>query len=553
MTDHIKVNDVSPRTSVVLTAAQTDVTIPFKFFDNADIRVYLDGTLKTLTTHYTVTGAGLDSGTRKITLVTPAVGDEVCVIRRAIVVKRLSDYTDSGSWTANNVNTDFDKLVMMAQEVQTEAGRAIRLTDDDADAELELPAAASRANKALVFDADGDVTVSADDYEDQAADAAASALAASGSASAAAASAVTAATQAGLASTAKTAAEAAQALAEAAQAAAETAETNAGTAETNAAASAAAAQVAKIEWQSAWLTATVYAVNDAVSQGGSSYICLVDHTSGTFATDLSANKWELLAEKGADGAGSGDFMADGSVPMTGPLVFEGATADAFETTLVMTDPTADRTITFPDATGTVLLGGAPAQGVIDDLAAITYAQGDVLYHNGSNLVKLAAGTSGQYLKTQGAGANPLWADIVSGSSFVAHKNGTDQTAIGTGTWTKLTLPTASWNTASSYDAANSKFIPSVAGKYRLNASALFSAGIVDQSGYYIAFRLNGAEICRSIARASGTNPVSTAISRDVDLNGSTDYVEVFVYGEGAGDKSVYGGSTETWFSGGRVV
>ena len=37
------------------------------------------------------------------------------------------------------------------------------------------------------------------------------------------------------------------------------------------------------------------------------------------------------------------------------LVFEGATDNAHETTLAVTDPTADRTITFPDATGTVVL------------------------------------------------------------------------------------------------------------------------------------------------------------------------------------------------------
>jgi hypothetical protein len=40
------------------------------------------------------------------------------------------------------------------------------------------------------------------------------------------------------------------------------------------------------------------------------------------------------------------------------VVFEGATANDFETTLTVTDPTADRTITFPDATGTVALSGA---------------------------------------------------------------------------------------------------------------------------------------------------------------------------------------------------
>jgi hypothetical protein len=37
------------------------------------------------------------------------------------------------------------------------------------------------------------------------------------------------------------------------------------------------------------------------------------------------------------------------------IIFEGATADDFETTLTITDPTADRTITMPDATGTMAL------------------------------------------------------------------------------------------------------------------------------------------------------------------------------------------------------
>ena len=49
------------------------------------------------------------------------------------------------------------------------------------------------------------------------------------------------------------------------------------------------------------------------------------------------------------------------------LVFEGATggADAFETTLTVTDPTGDATITLPNQTGTVLLSGATANnGVI---------------------------------------------------------------------------------------------------------------------------------------------------------------------------------------------
>lgn len=44
-----------------------------------------------------------------------------------------------------------------------------------------------------------------------------------------------------------------------------------------------------------------------------------------------------------------------------------------------------------------------------DIAGATYAQGNILYYNGSALTVLAPGTSGQFLKTNGAGANPAWA------------------------------------------------------------------------------------------------------------------------------------------------
>lgn len=42
----------------------------------------------------------------------------------------------------------------------------------------------------------------------------------------------------------------------------------------------------------AWVTATGYVAGDRVTKDGLSYICLANHTSGTFATDLAAGKWE---------------------------------------------------------------------------------------------------------------------------------------------------------------------------------------------------------------------------------------------------------------------
>lgn len=45
-----------------------------------------------------------------------------------------------------------------------------------------------------------------------------------------------------------------------------------------------------------WATATVYAARDTVFHSSAFYRCLIAHTSGTFATDLSAGKWELVAD-----------------------------------------------------------------------------------------------------------------------------------------------------------------------------------------------------------------------------------------------------------------
>jgi hypothetical protein len=75
---------------------------------------------------------------------------------------------------------------------------------------------------------------------------------------------------------------------------------------------------------------------------------------------------------------------------SGTISFEGATANDFETSLAVTDPTADRTITFPDATGTVAL--------TSDISYPVTASNTVTFSNksialGSNTV---TGTTAQF-------------------------------------------------------------------------------------------------------------------------------------------------------------
>jgi hypothetical protein len=52
---------------------------------------------------------------------------------------------------------------------------------------------------------------------------------------------------------------------------------------------------------------------------------------------------------------------------------------------------------------------SPAFNDLSDVTLTSPVQGHILYRNASGWVNLAPGTSGHFLKTQGAGANPIWA------------------------------------------------------------------------------------------------------------------------------------------------
>jgi len=80
-------------------------------------------------------------------------------------------------------------------------------------------------------------------------------------------------------------------------------------------------------------------------------------TANTAATNASnavttANTASTNATNAVNTANAA-YQRDGSVTMTGNISFEGATDDAHETTVTVVDPTADRTITLPNQSGTV--------------------------------------------------------------------------------------------------------------------------------------------------------------------------------------------------------
>lgn len=189
----ILINDNSARVQYTATSGQTVFTVPFEFFANADLKVYQNSTLKTITTHYTVTGAGVTGG-GTVTFVTGATLNDVITIVRDVAVARTSDFPTSGPFVINDLNTDLDRLTAMVQQQETKLARTLRLDDfDTPNTFTVLPAKATRASKLLSFDANGnsETTLSAGDIssaQSYATAAAASAASATSSATSAASS-----------------------------------------------------------------------------------------------------------------------------------------------------------------------------------------------------------------------------------------------------------------------------------------------------------------------------------------------------------------------------
>ena len=155
------------------------------------------------------------------------------------------------------------------------------------------------------------------------------------------------------------------------------------------------------------------------------------------------------------------------------IIFEGATADAFETTLTVTDPTADRTITIPNATDT-LVGLAttdtltnktlttPVIAEIDSGSTITLDAttdivldadgGDVFFKDDGTTFGSATNSSGNLIIKSGtttaatfSGANVTFAGTVEGTTITATTavvpDASDGAALGTTSleWSDLYL------------------------------------------------------------------------------------------------------------------
>ena len=155
------VSSTTTKVSYTGNGSTTVFAYTFKVFTDTEVSVYVDNVLKTLTTHYTVSGVGGASGGNITFTVgnTPAASLKVVLIRN-LARTQLTDYVENDTFPAETHEAALDKLTFILQEIDNSLNSDLfRFAESVSDAGTVtiMLNAATRASKILSFDASGDL------------------------------------------------------------------------------------------------------------------------------------------------------------------------------------------------------------------------------------------------------------------------------------------------------------------------------------------------------------------------------------------------------------
>lgn len=156
--------------------------------------------------------------------------------------------------------------------------------------------------------------------------------------------------------------------------------------------------------------------------------------------------------------------------------------------------------------------------------------GDIEYRSSTSNVntRLGIGSAGQVLTV--SGGVPSWqTGGSSGPAFYATM--TANQAVSTATTTKIAYDSEIFDTDNCYSTTNYRFTPTKAGIYQVNAGLrVTGAGGYNQIDFY----KNGASYALLFIEPDAQNGSTNTVVSLIQLNGSTDYIEMFGYAGGAG-------------------
>jgi hypothetical protein len=192
------------------------------------------------------------------------------------------------------------------------------------------------------------------------------------------------------------------------------------------------------------------------------------------------------------------------------------------------------------ATARTSMGAQIQSDRLDEIRVLGPADGTVIVGDGASWV---AETGATARASMGAGG---------GSAFSVHRNGTNQTGIAHQVYTKVQWTSEKFDTAGDFDSStNHRFTPSEAGKYLFVTNVEWVSG-ADNVFMDTVIRKNGNGEAAGVWQFNGTSVNSRHVAAIVDMNGTTDYVEVFVRQDSGSNRDIFGGATRSYFTGMRI-
>ena len=245
----------------------------------------------------------------------------------------------------------------------------------------------------------------------------------------------------------------------------------------------------KFNWKGAYNSGTSYAVDDVVSSGGNSYVCIQAHSNQ--AVGNATAYWNIMSSAGTNGTNGSN--------------------------------------------GT-------------DVGTVITTQGDILYRDGSGLQRLAKGTAGQALLMNSGANAPEWGAGGEKNTPVFDARANASQTVSNNTNTKITFGLE--NVDSDGCFANSRFTPTTAGWYHF----IGSTGGTSKSGYIAVWvKKNNNEDYYIVDSSSHVSSYFEGGSKVLYMDGSSDYVELYINMANGRTLSHTGNNCATRFSGFRII
>lgn len=165
------------RTSVAGDGTEDVFSTDFTVYETSHLEVYLDGVLQTSGFAVALFANGTYSSIAKVTFTTAPASGVLVLLVRNVPFSQNKDYANNAVLDVENIERSLDILTFQTQQLNTEVDRSLTFSDTlSGDTGFETTASAAttitankaaRINKGLMFDADGNITVTEDNPNEQ--------------------------------------------------------------------------------------------------------------------------------------------------------------------------------------------------------------------------------------------------------------------------------------------------------------------------------------------------------------------------------------------------